>query len=249
MQKNYFAPQAKNYALFRPTYPDSLFAFLADIAPDHLRAWDCGTGNGQAAVSLARHFREVIASDVSSEQLTAAVANPRVSYRCVPAEQSGLEDGSVNLITAAAAVHWFELPAFYNEARRVLSPNGVIALWTYFDMQIDSGIDEALQEFSRVFLRGYWSQRMEYVLALYQNLPFPFHRIKSPEFYCEQSWNLERLLSFIETFSGVKAYIEREGDSPVPRLRQNLAPLWGELNTERCIRWPLSLCVGRLDGD
>lgn len=35
-----------------PTYPPALFQKLASLTPQHDRAWDVGTGNGQAAITL-----------------------------------------------------------------------------------------------------------------------------------------------------------------------------------------------------
>ena len=69
--KDHFSGHAVEYAKFRPHYPDELFEYLALISPRHELAWDCATGNGQAAVGLARHFDSVIATDASAQQLQA----------------------------------------------------------------------------------------------------------------------------------------------------------------------------------
>ncbi len=61
-----FSSQARAYAAHRPRYPAELFADLAALTPDHNLAWDCGTGNGQAAIGLARHYRRIAASDASA---------------------------------------------------------------------------------------------------------------------------------------------------------------------------------------
>ena len=59
---DYFSDHSKLYASARPTYPEELFGFVASIAPARERVWDCATGNGQAAVGLARYFAEVEAT-------------------------------------------------------------------------------------------------------------------------------------------------------------------------------------------
>ncbi|MBS1246447.1 MAG: methylase involved in ubiquinone/menaquinone biosynthesis, partial [Proteobacteria bacterium] len=67
--QDHFSTQADAYARYRPTYPDALYAWLASRVPARALAWDCGTGSGQAAVALAAHFTQVIASDPSREQI------------------------------------------------------------------------------------------------------------------------------------------------------------------------------------
>jgi len=129
--KDHFSRQATDYAKFRPEYPRSLFAFVAAAAPDDQLALDCATGNGQAAVALAEFFQKVIALDASADQIANAQPNERVKYRVAPAESTGLPARSVAAITVAQALHWFDLDAFYAEARRVLAPRGVIAVWAY----------------------------------------------------------------------------------------------------------------------
>jgi hypothetical protein len=52
-----FSPVAERYVRARPTYPDALFEWLANEAPALDVAWDCATGSGQAAQSLAARSR------------------------------------------------------------------------------------------------------------------------------------------------------------------------------------------------
>jgi methylase of polypeptide subunit release factors len=67
-----FSDRADLYAAARPRYPSALFAFIASLADEKQRAWDCGTGSGQAAVALAEHFSEVYATDPSPQQIEKA---------------------------------------------------------------------------------------------------------------------------------------------------------------------------------
>ena len=99
--KDHFSGHASGYARFRPRYPAQLFRHLASLAPGHRRAWDCATGNGQAAVALAMHFERVIATDASAQQIENAVAHERVEYRVAPAESSGLDARSIDAVTVA----------------------------------------------------------------------------------------------------------------------------------------------------
>lgn len=57
---DHFSQSAPLYALHRPTYPASLFEWLAHSVPVRERAWDCGTGSGQAAVAIASHFNQAL---------------------------------------------------------------------------------------------------------------------------------------------------------------------------------------------
>src|SRR5437762_13501673 len=101
--KDHFSRQAADYAKFRPGYPQELFDYLGSIAPSHQLAWDCGTGNGQAAVRLASVFDHVIATDASEKQISNAQPHERVEYRNASSEESGLECGTIDLIVVAQA--------------------------------------------------------------------------------------------------------------------------------------------------
>lgn len=64
--KDHFLETAAGYVRFRPRYPEALFDYLAGEAPGRERAWDCATGSGQAAIGLARHFEQGIATDAGA---------------------------------------------------------------------------------------------------------------------------------------------------------------------------------------
>ncbi len=119
-----FSERSDQYRDARPTYPPGLIAALADLSPGRDRAWDCGTGNGQAAVALAEHFHSVFASDASPQQISQAAQADRVTYAVEAAEDVSLPDRSVDLVLVAQAMHWFDLDRFYVQVRRVLRPGG-----------------------------------------------------------------------------------------------------------------------------
>ena len=110
--KDHFSKQAADYARFRPRYPHEMFEYLGSLAPSRKLAWDCGTGNGQAAVGLATVFDRVIAIDASEKQIASAELHERVDYRVAPAEDSNIDFGTVDLTMVAQALHWFDLTAF-----------------------------------------------------------------------------------------------------------------------------------------
>src|SRR5437660_11374619 len=145
--KDHFSKQAADYAIFRPGYPQELFNYLGNIAASRQLAWDCATGNGQAAVGLAGVFYRVIATDASEKQISNAQPHERVEYRVAPAENSGIKSGTIDLVMIAQALHWFDLDRFYTEARRVLKPDGVLAASDYNLLHINPAIDEVVNRY------------------------------------------------------------------------------------------------------
>jgi ubiquinone/menaquinone biosynthesis C-methylase UbiE len=175
--KDHFSGHAEDYARFRPHYPGELFAYLGSICAEREDAWDCATGNGQAAIGLAAHFKRVIATDASMKQLESAPLDRRVQYRVSAAEESGLDSNSVDLITVAQALHWFDLPKFWTEAKRMLKPQGIVAVWSYNLVSIAPAIDRVVDRFYRDTVGPFWPLERAIVEAGYRTIDFPFHEI------------------------------------------------------------------------
>ena len=244
---DHFSAVALEYAEYRPLYPGSLFEWLTGLAARREVAWDCATGSGQAAVALASRFERVIATDASAGQIGVATRHPRVEYRVAPAEASGLEPASVDLVTVAQALHWFDRPAFYAEARRVLRRDGVLAAWTYGHPSIDEPrADAALQRFYSATVGPYWPNERALVDAGYRTIDFPFPEVATPSFEMETRWTLGLLLGYVATWSAVTRFRAARGEDPVEELGEALGRSWGDPETPRRIVWPLALKVGRL---
>jgi SAM-dependent methyltransferase len=244
--KDHFSTVSAAYAAFRPRYPDALFAYLAREAPARNDVWDAGTGSGQAAISLAEHFDRVIATDASAEQIAHATAHPRVTYRVAPAEASGLADASVDLVTVAQAVHWFDRPQFWTEVRRVLRPGGVIAVWTYVLAEIAPDIDAVLNRFYADTVGPYWPPEHRLTEQRYRTIDFPFTELRPPEFIIEQQITLDDVAGYVRTWSATRGFVKQHGRDPVDDLVAALAPLWGDPRTERRARWPIAMRAGRV---
>jgi ubiquinone/menaquinone biosynthesis C-methylase UbiE len=245
---DHFSTIARAYAEARPTYPAALFAHLATLAPARRRAWDCAAGSGQATLQLAAHFAEVLATDASEAQLAQAPAHPGVTYRVAHAVSSGLPDASVDLVTVAQALHWLDLPSFYEEARRVLVPEGVLAVWCYGLQQLDhEPMDRLLQHFYGVIVGPYWAPERRLVESGYRTVAFPFDELPAPAFEMALDWTLPELLAYIRTWSATSRFTTERGYDPVEPLGEELARLWGE-EARRRVRWPLSLRIGRSRG-
>lgn len=244
--KDHFSKVAKAYAAVRPRYPDELYAFLAARAPARELAWDSATGNGQAAVGLARHVQHVIATDASAEQIAQAIADPRVDYRVARAEQSGLAAASIDLITVAQAAHWFDLDAFYGEVRRVARPNARIALWSYGYFVMSPEIDAVIDRFAEGTLRSYWPAESRVIRDRYRPLPFPFSEIETPGFYMQHSFTLDQLERYFRSWSGVQRYIDSESEDPIPAVMDELRSTWGDPYDTRTASFELYLRVGHV---
>lgn len=243
--KDHFAPVAASYADFRPRYPRELFAWLATLVPRRELAWDCAAGSGQASADLAEHFARVVATDASRAQIGAAAPHPRIDYRVAPAEASGLADGSVDLVTVAQALHWFDLAGFYAEVRRVLRPGGVLAVWTYGVLTIEGAeADRLVQQFYHDTVGPYWPPERAHVENGYRSLAFPFTELAAPSFAMEVRWALPQLLGYFRSWSATGRFAAARGCDPVTTLAAQLGPFWGEGELRR-VTWPLALRVGR----
>lgn len=242
---DHFSGHASDYARFRPRYPQSLFAELAALCTRRDQAWDCGTGNGQAAVALAEYFDCVLATDASPQQIAEAEAHPKITYRAADACRSGLGDESTDLVTVAQALHWFDTAAFFAEVRRVLRSGGIIAVWCYGLQSLGEPFDSVLKRFYSETVGADWPPERVLVEQGYRTLDFPFVELKPPTAQMGQQLSLDGLLNYLGTWSAVKRYEKRVGRSPLPQLEAELLPLWGDRAQPRPAVWPLSLRVGR----
>jgi SAM-dependent methyltransferase len=242
-----FGPRALAYAAFRPDYPEALIAFVTSLAPARQLAWDCATGSGQAAVALAEHFDEVVATDLSERQLEQARPHPRVRYRRAAAEKSGLPDSCADLVTVAQALHWFDLGRFYTEVTRVLVPGGALAVWTYGEPEFsDPRVTDLVRRFDLETLDVWWQPGREHIRDGYSQLPFPFPEAKAPAFVLERRWTLDELLGYLRSWSAVGTAAEASGKDPVADLEPQLADRWGARETQQLVRWPLTVRAGNL---
>jgi SAM-dependent methyltransferase len=237
---------AECYSASRPGYPRELFGWLASVVRRREVAWDTATGNGQAAVGLAVHFDRVIGTDTSAAQIAHAKGHPRVEYRVGRAEDSRLASDSVDLVVAASALHWFDLPAFYKEAQRVARRDGVLAAWSYHVAHVESPFGDTLWRFYRDIVQSYFSPGARLVDDRYEGIVLPGRELESPRFILSVSWTAAEILRFVRTWSGVQAYIAAKGDDPVKWLAPEIERLCGSPGARHVVRWPLYLRASRL---
>jgi ubiquinone/menaquinone biosynthesis C-methylase UbiE len=222
-----------------------MFDYLASLAPSTELAWDCGTGNGQAALALAERFQQVIATDASAAQIGSAFPHERIEYRVEPSEKTSIPSNSVDLITVGTAVHWFDFEPFYAEVRRVAKPGGILAVWTYAFPVITPEVDRWLEDFYFNTLDGFWPERIHYLEEHYKTLPFPFEEIQPPEFVMEASWNSDHLIGFLASWSAVRELVKTQGEAAFDNQAQKMEQAWGKKGPKK-IRWPLHFRIGKI---
>lgn len=244
---DHFSGHAANYAKARPGYPPELFAWLARQCNAHELAWDCGTGNGQAAQALAEHFRHIHATDLSAEQIAQAKPHPRIDFRTTPAEASGLADRCCDLVTVAQALHWFCDESFYAEVRRVLKPGGLFAAWTYTLLRGAGDFSKLIEDFYANAVGPWWPAERRWVDLAYRGMPFPFPDIAVPQFEIRLEWTLADLLAYLRTWSATQRCIKDTGCDPCVALGERLGELWPDADTPRIFIWPIALRCGRLE--
>lgn len=240
---DYFSKQSQDYSRYRPDYPASLYQQLLPLVAGRQCAWDCGTGNGQVARVLASTFATVEATDLSAAQIANASGPSNVCFRVATAEQSGLAAKSVDLITVAQAIHWFNFDAFWQECQRVAKPGAVLAFWTY-------GLASAglPNDFERTYhsekVGAYWPPGREHVDCLYESIKPPFPCLLDTQLPLSLEWDLAHFLGYLSSWSATQNYRDQHHADPVQEVSDELASLWGE--GTRQITWPLALKVYRL---
>ncbi|HEY4545780.1 MAG TPA: class I SAM-dependent methyltransferase [Pedomonas sp.] len=244
--QDHFSGHATEYREHRPRYPDALFQIIAAHAPGHAAVWDCGCGNGQASVGLARHFGTVYATDASARQIEAAEQHPRVVYSVAPAEHSGLPDASVDAVLVAQALHWFDVERFYDEVERVARRGALFLAVAYRLARISAEIDPIIERFHDVTLGAWWPADRAHIDTGYQGIPRRFPEVELPPVVMEAEWTLDQLLAYLGTWSSVQRMRTSLGIDPLPALREELLPVWGEPDTVRLVRWPLVMMAGRV---
>jgi SAM-dependent methyltransferase len=245
---DYFSDHSKLYASARPSYPEELFRFVASIAPAHERAWDCATGNGQAAIGLARYFAEVEATDASNDQIANAVARPNITYSVRSAEESGFPPRCFDAVCVASAIHWFDYERFYPEVKRVLRPGGAIAAWGYDHLRVSPEFDAEFERRVERVIAPYWPPRKKLLHDGYRDVPFPFERIEPPRIEMHEDWAFDQLMSFVRSWSGVQRCIAAQGEEFLVRASDALISLWGAPDERRQCAMQLYVLAGRHTG-
>ncbi|KAI9599195.1 S-adenosyl-L-methionine-dependent methyltransferase [Syncephalis fuscata] len=183
---------AAAYRTYRPLYMKALYNSIMQYhRADTVQAVDVATGTGQAAVELANLFGNVRATDHSATMLSQATPAAGVTYVEEAAEQIGLPDDSVDLITVASAAHWFNMEAFQKEALRILKPQGTLAIWGYNALVSPwhPGITKALYHYDAIRMGSYCDEGRDSLRNFYADVKF----LDSWSDYQRIVWDEERI--------------------------------------------------------
>lgn len=213
---------------------------------------------------LAGIYKNVIATDISQEQLDFAVKLPNIRYECNPPTMSNAEveqivgaESSVDLVTSAEAMHWFDLPNFYKNVNWVLKkPNGVIATWSYTLPEISPTVDSLLQKLYSRMADPYFKPQSKLVLeGKYKTIDFPFEAVDGLEhngpfeFKMEKTMVLDNLFSLVKSWSAYKAAkgdgVEFLSDDVV----EEFTSTWNEDGkSQKLATYPIYLRMGKVGG-
>ncbi|XP_077997390.1 putative methyltransferase DDB_G0268948 [Glandiceps talaboti] len=165
-------------------------SFVVDVA--------CGTAQGTRI--LSPYFDKVIGCDASPDQIKMAQHTeklPNIEYRVGTAEDLPIESGTVDVLTVASAIHFFELDKFFKEADRYKETINRHPPATYLHPQLAIS-DE-------------W-----YSLAL------PYEEVKRID-SLSNTWEttVRGFMAYIHSFTTTKAYLKNNPDDG-PKVVQKL---------------------------
>ena len=246
MPKDLFSDRSDLYALYRPGYPEELFQYIFQFLNSKEIAWDCATGNGQAANVLSKFFQKVEASDISSSQIAKAFKKENIQYSICPAEQTFYPDNYFDLVTVATAYHWLKWKEFKKEVDRVAKPGAIIAIWAYNLLKTkDIQINSIIEYFYRELMAGYWEPERRYVDENYSTVEFDFEELPSQTWEMELTWTRDHFLGYLESWSAVQTYFQKNNSNPVDLIKDEITAVWGE-NPCRTFTFPLFLRLGKV---
>ncbi|XP_078119395.1 putative methyltransferase DDB_G0268948 [Sander vitreus] len=218
---------ASIYQRYRFTPPDEVKNIILQYldkkkGQPRVLAVDLGCGTGQNSRLLAPHFQEVVGIDISESQLEEARAvpgYPNITYRKGTAEELPFPDGSVDLLTAASAAHWFDQTRFLAEASRVLKPRGCMALlgFSYSNTRLtyqDCGerLNHVYEEVRQVLL-PYTNNQVAVseskLQELYSAIPFP-DKERIERIQVNSTLSVRNLVGFIESWSMFQDYKKKD---------------------------------------
>ncbi len=243
--KNIFADGAV-YGTFRPSYPPALIEYLLSLCPSSHHALDVGCGTGQLTRMLAPHFGMVTAIDPSASQIAHAKDVPNVMFRQGSSDQLEVPPGALDLITAAQAAHWFDLPPFYAACQKALKKDGILALITYGVPVMEGPAGEVLADFYWTHIHAFWPTPRRHVEQGYRELAFPFSELDAPDIPMAQAWTLDGVLGYVQSWSAVAAAKAAGQADTVTAFEAQMRRVWGDPEAAQLMSWPLTVKAARL---
>jgi len=193
----YSPEQGKAYAQARRDYHPNVYKAVVELhtatGGELDTLLDVGCGPGLAARGLAGRFNHAIGIDPSPGMIATArslgvetSASKPIRYEISTAEELGsdldppIPRGSIDLITAANAAHWFDLPAFWQRSAEMLKPGGSVALWTSGEIRMHpsmpnaAAVQAAMDRYTTVTLQAYYDPGNLLVREAYAHLLLPW---------------------------------------------------------------------------
>jgi ubiquinone/menaquinone biosynthesis C-methylase UbiE len=246
LPRNTFSEQSDIYYKVRPHYPSALYEWISQMCIQRKNAWDCATGNGQAAVGLSAYFETVQATDISEQQISYAMQQENITYSVSSAETTIFSPESFDLVVVAQALHWFDYDRFWPEVSRVARRDAFFCAWGYDWLSSTTEIDTILIKPLRSLLDPFWAKKNLLLWNGYhsKDIAFPYERLETPSFVLETQWQLDHLLEYMMTWSAFK---NSRGDSAVVASIDQLISVAKTLvlsDKELPIRMPLKIVAG-----
>ncbi len=242
-----FNDKSDSYASARLGYPPELFEFLVSQCMKTKSAWDCACGNGQAAVSLAGHFDEVQATDVSPNQIKNAFDHPKINYSVCPSEATPFPKASFDLVCVAQALHWMKHDQFFCEVKRVLKPGGIFSAWGYCWPNINSEVDKVVEKSFLDVVKPYWAEQNKLLWNHYRDLDIPFEIIEAPVFPMKTCWDLNRFFAYLRTWSSTRRCMAALGESFFEEAYRQVSSVWGEPDESKEVEMDFCFVAGRYE--
>ena len=126
-----FGKTSKAYALYRDIYPDKLFEILYKIGVGKKdSSWlDLGTGTGVIPRGMAKYGANIIATDISKEQIQEALELSKgidnIEYKIIAAEKIDYPENSFDVITACQCFWYFNSDIMIPRIKSLLKPGGI----------------------------------------------------------------------------------------------------------------------------
>lgn len=244
--KDKFSDRSEFYKKFRPTYPQNLYDEILKVTSGRIACWDCGTGNGQVAVQLSNYFKTVYATDISENQISRAEKRNNIVYKIERSEKTSFRESHFDLITVAQAIHWFDLNAFYKEAKRVIINGGIICIWGYGLPRVDKTINELLDHFYWDVIGSYWNSERKHVDNEYKSIRFDFDEINiKKQFEIITKWTITEFEGYLNSWSSVHNYMFKNNINPVNLIMDKVLHKWDK-DSKKEFRFPIFLKLGKV---
>ena len=194
--------------------------------------------------SLAVYFKRVIASDASEQQIAQATPSDNIDYAVMTAEAPSLEEATVDLVVVAQALHWFDVGSFFAGVDRVLKKQGILAVWSYGQHEVDAEFDAIVHHLYQQILGDYWLPERCLVERGYDDIQFPYAEIDAPGIELEVNCSLDQLFAYLISWSAVQRYMLALDENPLELVTDELTRVWGAATTKK-VSWPVTLYVSR----